>query len=335
MAPPLEPSLEWGMPAFEVPNRFCLFTRKVGTMRALFTALALSGRGRVAGALGVMSVSLAVAGLAVAGEGVWSSQGPHGGYVSAMAVDPQSPATLYAAAGGGVFKSTDGGLSWTPARVGLPSVVLDALVIDPQTSTTLYAAAAGFNGGVFTSTDGGQRWAASLLASRARLCRSRSTCRLQRHSTQAAGVGCSRPPTEAVIGPRTKCRTHHRRRASSSARRRPSDPRNGVRGPFPRRHLQEPRRGSQLASDQPGSGEQVRVGACDRPAVADDALRRHLRRRLQDNRWRCQVEGRPGGHGCERGVVDHDRPADNGDRVRRHVHRHVTVHRRREQVACH
>ena len=120
----------------------------------------MSGRGHVAWALGVMSVSLAVVGLAVAGDGVWTSHGPEGGNVSVIVVDPQGSNTVYAAAGGGVYKSTDAGQYWKQASVGLPSVVLDAVVIDPQTSTTLYAAAAGYNGGVFTSTDGGRSWAA-------------------------------------------------------------------------------------------------------------------------------------------------------------------------------
>ena len=44
-------------------------------------------------------------------------------YVYALAIDPSTPATLYAGAAnnysgwGGVFKSTDGGNSWTGAPV--------------------------------------------------------------------------------------------------------------------------------------------------------------------------------------------------------------------------
>ena len=79
----------------------------------------MSGRGHVAWALGVMSVSLAVVGLAVAGDGVWTSHGPQGGYVSVIVVDPQGSNTVYAAAGGGVYKSTDAGQYWKHASVGL------------------------------------------------------------------------------------------------------------------------------------------------------------------------------------------------------------------------
>jgi len=36
-------------------------------------------------------------------------------------IDPKSPRTLYASThGGGVFKSTDGGETWSPAWSGLP-----------------------------------------------------------------------------------------------------------------------------------------------------------------------------------------------------------------------
>ena len=58
----------------------------------------------------------------------------------------------------GVFKSTDGGGSWSAVndRPDHPSVY--ALAIDPQTPATLYAGT--WEGGVFKSTDGGESWSA-------------------------------------------------------------------------------------------------------------------------------------------------------------------------------
>ena len=45
---------------------------------------------------------------------VWTSLGPEGGNIIALAIDPATPTTLYAGTGaGGVFKSTTGGSSWT------------------------------------------------------------------------------------------------------------------------------------------------------------------------------------------------------------------------------
>jgi photosystem II stability/assembly factor-like uncharacterized protein len=75
-------------------------------------------------------------------------------FVRALAIDPQTPTTLYAGTdgGGGVFQSTDGGASWRAANNGLTATDVRALAIDPQTPTTLYAGTQ--SGGVFKSTDG-------------------------------------------------------------------------------------------------------------------------------------------------------------------------------------
>jgi hypothetical protein len=45
---------------------------------------------------------------------VWTSIGPDGGIIYTLAIDPKTPTTLYAGIDdGGVFKSTDGGRSWS------------------------------------------------------------------------------------------------------------------------------------------------------------------------------------------------------------------------------
>ena len=83
--------------------------------------------------------------------------------VSLLVIDPQSPATIYAAATSGVHKSTDEGVSWSPVNSGLTDTLqaygvgtsVGAIVIDPVTSATLYA---GTDLGVFKSTDGGANW---------------------------------------------------------------------------------------------------------------------------------------------------------------------------------
>ena len=78
----------------------------------------------------------------------------------ALALDPQTPTTLYACTlESGVFKSIDGGGSWQPVNAGLTDKLkfIQELAIDPQTPATLYA---GTESGVFKTTDGGQRWTA-------------------------------------------------------------------------------------------------------------------------------------------------------------------------------
>lgn len=82
--------------------------------------------------------------------------------VSHLVIDPVTHSTLYAAANtnaGGIFKSIDGGASWTGPSRGWPeNYGVDALVIDPMSPTTLYAAI--YMAGVFKSTDDGLHWTA-------------------------------------------------------------------------------------------------------------------------------------------------------------------------------
>jgi len=81
--------------------------------------------------------------------------------VSALAIDPSNPETIYAT-GLGVFKSTDGGDTWSAVNTGLTYPYVAALAIDPATPTTLYSAT--FNGDVFKSIDGAATWHATGLA---------------------------------------------------------------------------------------------------------------------------------------------------------------------------
>jgi hypothetical protein len=91
-----------------------------------------------------------------AGVNRWTTNGPQGLPVSAIVISPSAPATLYAGArGGGVFKSTNGGQSWTAVNDGLTDIFIDALAIDPSEPATLYA---GGSSGLFKSTNGGQSW---------------------------------------------------------------------------------------------------------------------------------------------------------------------------------
>src|SRR5207248_1561760 len=84
-------------------------------------------------------------------------------YVWTLAIDPQTPATLYAGTGtlplpwqaGAVFKSTNGGGSWSAVITGLYDVFV--LAIDPLTPTTLYI---GDGGNAYKSINGGGSWSA-------------------------------------------------------------------------------------------------------------------------------------------------------------------------------
>jgi photosystem II stability/assembly factor-like uncharacterized protein len=77
--------------------------------------------------------------------------------VNALAIDPQTPSTLYAGTSSGIFKSPDAGINWMAVNIGMGAMVVNALAIDPQTPSTLYAASEYL--GVFKSTDAGGNWA--------------------------------------------------------------------------------------------------------------------------------------------------------------------------------
>ncbi len=95
-------------------------------------------------------------------------------FVTALAIDPTDPATLYVGTdaglpnfpriGGGIFKSTDAGRTWSAASSGLERCagcsypVVSAIAIDPGRSSTVYAIALDYRGGLFKSVDRGANW---------------------------------------------------------------------------------------------------------------------------------------------------------------------------------
>jgi uncharacterized repeat protein (TIGR01451 family) len=89
--------------------------------------------------------------------------------IAALAVDPLSPLTIYAASNqNGIYKTTDGGANWSSSSNGLlvtppggmaiaPSI--SSIAINRITPSTLYAGT--LQGGIFKSTNGGASWTAS------------------------------------------------------------------------------------------------------------------------------------------------------------------------------
>ncbi len=75
--------------------------------------------------------------------------------VNGIAVDPVTPTTVYVAMNFGLFKSTDGGLTFTFYRVIDSPFLTNTFAIDPTTPSTVYA---GSDGGFLKSTDGGLTW---------------------------------------------------------------------------------------------------------------------------------------------------------------------------------
>ena len=101
--------------------------------------------------------------------GTWQSIGPGnvGGRTRALLIDPINPDVMYAAAvAGGIWKTTNGGNSWTPLNDFLANIAVTCMAFDPSNSNTIYAGtgegffnADGVRGaGIFKSTDAGANW---------------------------------------------------------------------------------------------------------------------------------------------------------------------------------
>lgn len=89
------------------------------------------------------------------------------GRVTALAVDPTSSTTVYlGAAEGGVWKTTNGGSTWTPLTDHQASLAIGSIAIAPSNHSLIYAgtgeedfsADSYFGLGVLKSTDGGTSW---------------------------------------------------------------------------------------------------------------------------------------------------------------------------------
>ena len=89
------------------------------------------------------------------------------GRVTALVVDATNASVLYAGgADGGVWKTTNGGTSWSPLTDDQVSLAIGAIAIDPSNHNIIYAGTGednnnqdGYTGaGILKSTDGGTTW---------------------------------------------------------------------------------------------------------------------------------------------------------------------------------
>ena len=76
--------------------------------------------------------------------------------MNALAIDPVSPATLYAGTDNGIHKTVNGGQSWDSLSY---TTSVRVIRIDPTAPDTVYAGTPG--SGVYKSVGGGLNWVAS------------------------------------------------------------------------------------------------------------------------------------------------------------------------------
>ncbi|HQR45086.1 MAG TPA: hypothetical protein PLB02_12330 [Thermoanaerobaculia bacterium] len=90
----------------------------------------------------------------------WRSEGPFVANIRDVAVDPAKPETLYAAtSGGGVFRSDDGGQTWSLPGDGMVSRGVEWIEVDPRDPATLWAGVKGGPSAFWRSPDRGKSWA--------------------------------------------------------------------------------------------------------------------------------------------------------------------------------
>jgi photosystem II stability/assembly factor-like uncharacterized protein len=90
----------------------------------------------------------------------WTSYPLFAGEMTSIAAHPTDPDTAWVGTrDAGVFKTVDGGQTWTPSREGLTFFPIRSLVVDPVLPARLYAGT-DFNG-VWKSIDGGSNWFSS------------------------------------------------------------------------------------------------------------------------------------------------------------------------------
>ncbi len=85
------------------------------------------------------------------------SNGPDGGRVGAFSVNATN-GTVFAVANDGAFRSTDGGVTWTPLLADLPGNLLVDAVGSYGTNTYLAGYTTGFTPAIYHSTDYGDSW---------------------------------------------------------------------------------------------------------------------------------------------------------------------------------
>src|SRR6266480_3116601 len=90
-----------------------------------------------------------------------------GGRIHDLQIDPKNPAILYAgAATGGIWKSTNKGVTWKDVFVQQPDNTFGALAIFPGDTNIVWAGtgennnrqSSSWGGGVYRSTNGGDSW---------------------------------------------------------------------------------------------------------------------------------------------------------------------------------
>jgi photosystem II stability/assembly factor-like uncharacterized protein len=97
-----------------------------------------------------------------------NANGPYGGYMTGLVVSPADPSIVFAGTqAGGVYRSSNGGLTWQPARQGIVCDWVKQIDVSPLDPDLVIAASSAYwqgdAGDVYISSDGGDSWSSAGL----------------------------------------------------------------------------------------------------------------------------------------------------------------------------
>src|ERR1700676_4173421 len=188
-------------PNFILFTAFCFTGVAIGAEQAPYNSSTISGLGArnigsatMSGRISAIAAIREASGkitfyVGAASGGVWKSEEGGTRYkavfdeqpvqsIGAIALDPKNSKNVWVgtgeswtrnsvSVGDGIYKSTDGGETWTHA--GLPdSERINKIVVDPRAADTVYACVPGklwgdsADRGLYKTTDGGKQWALVL-----------------------------------------------------------------------------------------------------------------------------------------------------------------------------
>ena len=136
---------------------------RVQISRVLLLAAITTATGLSAQAGQADPIAQAVAGLALRGVG----PAVMGGRIADIAVHPHKSSTWYVAVGsGGLWKTTNAGITWTPVFDDQPSYSIGAVALDPNNPDVVWVGTGenvsgrhvGWGDGIYRSRDGGGSW---------------------------------------------------------------------------------------------------------------------------------------------------------------------------------
>ena len=145
-------------------NKASSWTKAGSGLNGTVTAIAVAPGNSNKVAVGTDNGTVYYSTNALSGSPTWSNSTPsNNNYVSWLAYDPNNSNILYATystfGSGHVFKSTNGGISWTnvdgSGATGLPDVPALSIVVNPANSQMIFVAT---DVGVYSSTTGGNTW---------------------------------------------------------------------------------------------------------------------------------------------------------------------------------